>query len=113
MAESSSRVVALDVLRGIAVAGMILVTSPGDWNNAYAQLRHADWNAFVLSTLLGRFYGWPLLPGGESPQHWLNDAALRVTANPYLASLLCALFMLALVTLALWPLHRRAIHFRL
>ena len=38
--ERSPRVEALDVLRGLAVAGMILVVSPGDWSKAYAQLRH-------------------------------------------------------------------------
>jgi predicted acyltransferase len=69
--------------------------------------------AFVISTLLGRLYGWTLLANDESPQHWLNTMALGMVSDPYLASLLCALLMLALVTMILWPLHRRALYFRL
>lgn len=51
-AGKSRRVVALDLLRGAAVAGMILVTSPGDWNHAYAQLRHAAWNGWTLADMV-------------------------------------------------------------
>jgi len=72
--------------------------------------------AFVLSTLLGRIYGFPFSAEGGTPlgpQQWMNARALAVLADPYLASLACALAMLALVTLMIWPLHRRAIHFRL
>ena len=72
--------------------------------------------AFVLSTLLGRIYGFPFPGEGGAPlwpQQWLNERAFAVVGDPYMASLACALGMLALVTLAIWPLHRRAIHFRL
>lgn len=72
--------------------------------------------AFVLSTLLGRIWGWPFLPGDqglESPQHWTNGLVLAVVPDPYLASFICALAMLTLITLVLWPLYRRAIYFRL
>ena len=48
----AGRVVALDVLRGLAVAGMILVTSPGSWNHSYAPLRHADWNGWTPADLV-------------------------------------------------------------
>jgi len=46
------RVVVLDVLRGAAVAGMIIVTSPGEWTAAYAPLRHADWNGWTLADMV-------------------------------------------------------------
>ncbi len=42
----------LDVLRGAAVAGMILATSPGDWNRSYAPLRHAEWNGWTLTDMV-------------------------------------------------------------
>lgn len=73
--------------------------------------------AFVLSTLLGRLYGMPLLPSAEAvqrtPQGWLNARMLSVFGEPYWASFACAVLMVAVVTLILTPLHRRAIHIRL
>lgn len=50
--QQASRWLALDVLRGAAVAGMILVTSPGDWNKAYAPLRHAEWHGWTAADLI-------------------------------------------------------------
>jgi predicted acyltransferase len=72
--------------------------------------------AFALSTLLGRLYTFPFPgPGGASasPQAWLNARMLDIMPDPWLASLACALLMLALIIFLLWPLHRRAIHLRL
>jgi len=40
------------VLRGLAVAGMILVISPGDWDSAYSQLRHAAWHGWTLADMV-------------------------------------------------------------
>lgn len=40
----SSRLESLDVLRGLAVAGMILVTDPGTYSAVYWPLLHAQWN---------------------------------------------------------------------
>lgn len=47
-----ARVPALDVLRGFAVAGMIVVTSPGDWSKAYWPLKHADWNGWTPTDIV-------------------------------------------------------------
>ena len=72
--------------------------------------------AFIIATLFGRVYGAPLIGAGDarmSPASWLDHGIQRFVGDPYAASLLCAAAVLALITLALWPLHRRAIHFRL
>ncbi|MBO9713592.1 MAG: DUF1624 domain-containing protein [Sphingomonas sp.] len=45
----SGRLTALDALRGLAVAGMILVNSPGDWRISWPQLHHADWHGWTLA----------------------------------------------------------------
>ncbi|MTW05714.1 DUF1624 domain-containing protein [Duganella ginsengisoli] len=37
----------LDVLRGLTVALMIIVNTPGDWNTVYAPLLHAQWHGFT------------------------------------------------------------------
>ncbi|MDQ8003574.1 MAG: heparan-alpha-glucosaminide N-acetyltransferase domain-containing protein [Pedobacter sp.] len=42
-----NRYLSLDVLRGLTVALMIVVNTPGDWSNIYAPLRHADWHGFT------------------------------------------------------------------
>jgi predicted acyltransferase len=47
-----ARFAALDILRGAAVAGMLLVTMPGDWAFTYAQLRHADWNGWTATDMV-------------------------------------------------------------
>jgi predicted acyltransferase len=52
MSEKAKRLAVLDVLRGTAVAGMIIVTSPGDWNDAYPLLRHATWNGWTLADMV-------------------------------------------------------------
>jgi len=52
MSKTAQRVMVLDLLRGTAVAGMIVVTSPGDWNDAYPFLRHATWNGWTLADMV-------------------------------------------------------------
>jgi predicted acyltransferase len=38
----SSRLISLDVFRGLTIAGMILVNNPGTWSSIYPALKHAD-----------------------------------------------------------------------
>ncbi|HWG17720.1 MAG TPA: heparan-alpha-glucosaminide N-acetyltransferase domain-containing protein [Acidobacteriaceae bacterium] len=45
----STRVLSVDVLRGLTIALMILVNDPGDWSHVYSQLDHAPWNGFTLT----------------------------------------------------------------
>lgn len=45
----SSRILSIDVLRGLTIALMILVNDPGDWGHVYSQLDHAAWNGFTLT----------------------------------------------------------------
>lgn len=42
--EKKDRLVSLDVFRGLAVAGMILVTDPGTYSAVYWPLLHAQWD---------------------------------------------------------------------
>ena len=48
----STRVLSIDVLRGITIAFMILVNDPGDWAHVYAQLDHSKWNGWTLTDLV-------------------------------------------------------------
>jgi len=70
--------------------------------------------AFVLSILLGIFSTYRIFRSGtQTPQAWGMELAQKMIAAPMLASLACAIAILALVTAAIWPLHKRAIHWRL
>lgn len=48
----SSRVLSVDVLRGITIAFMILVNDAGDSKHIYTQLEHAAWNGWTLTDLV-------------------------------------------------------------
>jgi predicted acyltransferase len=46
------RLLSLDVVRGIAIAGMLLVNNPGSWKHIYAPLEHAVWNGWTPTDLI-------------------------------------------------------------
>ena len=48
----SSRFTSVDVLRGWAVAAMLLVNYPGDWSHLYAPLEHAAWHGCTPTDLI-------------------------------------------------------------
>lgn len=52
MASTAPRFASVDALRGVAVAAMLLVNTPGDWGHVYAPLEHAAWNGFTPTDLI-------------------------------------------------------------
>ena len=46
------RLYSIDVLRGLALAGMILVNNPGDWGNIYTPFEHAEFVGLTLADLV-------------------------------------------------------------
>ncbi|MEI7830582.1 MAG: DUF5009 domain-containing protein [Prolixibacteraceae bacterium] len=54
--NSSQRYLALDVLRGMTVALMILVNNPGSWSHIYAPLEHAAWQGCTPTDLVFPFF---------------------------------------------------------
>lgn len=52
----SQRYIALDVLRGMTVAGMILVNNPGSWSHIFAPLEHAKWAGCTPTDLVFPFF---------------------------------------------------------
>lgn len=46
------RYLSLDVLRGMTIALMIVVNTPGSWETIYAPFRHAPWHGFTITDLV-------------------------------------------------------------
>ena len=53
---ATERLLALDVFRGITIAGMLLVNHPGSWSAIYAPLRHAEWHGWTPTDLIFPFF---------------------------------------------------------
>ncbi len=51
-----SRIISLDVFRGLTVAAMILVNNPGNWSTIYWPLKHAEWNGCTPTDLIFPFF---------------------------------------------------------
>ena len=47
-----SRLVSLDVLRGLTIMLMTIVNNPGDWGHVYAPLLHAEWHGCTPTDLV-------------------------------------------------------------
>ena len=50
------RIESVDVLRGVTIALMILVNTPGTWSNIYPPLLHADWHGLTPTDLVFPFF---------------------------------------------------------
>lgn len=46
----------LDVFRGLTIATMILVNTPGSWAHIYSPLEHADWHGYTPTDLVFPFF---------------------------------------------------------
>ena len=56
MADTSQRLISLDVFRGMTIAGMVLVNNPGTWSAIYDPLEHAAWNGITPTDYIFPFF---------------------------------------------------------
>ncbi len=56
MKQTNSRLLSLDVMRGITIAGMILVNNPGSEHSIYVPLEHSFWNGITPTDLVFPFF---------------------------------------------------------
>ncbi len=56
MNAAAPRFASVDALRGLTVAAMLLVNTPGDWGHVYAPLLHADWHGCTPTDLVFPFF---------------------------------------------------------
>ncbi|MGB5314704.1 MAG: heparan-alpha-glucosaminide N-acetyltransferase domain-containing protein [Robiginitalea sp.] len=50
------RIVSVDIFRGLTIALMILVNTPGTWDAVYPPLRHAVWHGYTPTDLVFPFF---------------------------------------------------------
>jgi predicted acyltransferase len=53
---ASTRLISLDVFRGITMAAMVVVNNPGDWGNVYGPLLHAEWHGWTPTDMIFPFF---------------------------------------------------------
>jgi predicted acyltransferase len=56
MSGAPVRFASVDALRGLTVAAMLLVNTPGDWSHVYAPLLHAEWHGVTPTDLVFPFF---------------------------------------------------------
>jgi predicted acyltransferase len=95
--SAPSRILAIDLLRGIAVIGMILVAYAGDWEHRFSVLNHASWRGFALADMI--FPSFLFCAGAAMPFSLLRRAASQPPGAVlgYLARRSAALFFLGLL----------------
>ncbi len=54
--KPSTRLISLDVFRGLTMAAMVIVNNPGDWGHVYPPLLHAEWNGCTPTDLIFPFF---------------------------------------------------------
>src|SRR4028118_2311417 len=54
--ESATRLLSLDVFRGLTIAGMVLVNNPGTWGAIYSPLKHAEWHGWTPTDFVFPFF---------------------------------------------------------
>ena len=54
--QASGRMAALDVFRGLTIAGMILVNNPGSWEAIHPPFEHAAWHGWTPTDLVFPFF---------------------------------------------------------
>ena len=53
---AAKRLIALDVMRGLTIALMIMVNTPGSWSYVYPPLLHSKWNGCTPTDLVFPFF---------------------------------------------------------
>jgi predicted acyltransferase len=52
----NARIQSVDILRGITIAAMILVNTPGSWGSVYSPFLHAEWHGLTPTDLVFPFF---------------------------------------------------------
>lgn len=95
-----TRLLSLDVFRGITIAGMVLVNNPGTWSAIYSPLAHASWHGITPTDYIFPFFLFivgiaiPLALGKRVAEGISNDVYLKILRRTVIIFLL-GLFLAA------------------
>ena len=51
-----NRIASVDIFRGLTIALMVLVNTPGTWSHIYPPFRHAEWHGYTPTDLVFPFF---------------------------------------------------------
>jgi len=94
----STRLLSLDALRGITIAGMILVNNPGSWKYVWGPLDHAEWDGWTPTDLIFPFFLF--MVGVAMPYSFDKRIAQGVSRRALMGHVVCralVLFLLGLI----------------
>jgi predicted acyltransferase len=105
MAKNSGRLVSLDIFRGMTVAFMIIVNTPGSWQYVYPPLRHAEWHGCTPTDLVFPFF---LFIAGVSTYYSLKKYGNVINSSSIFRIIrrMAAIFVIGLI-LAAFPYFGR------
>src|SRR3954465_11722724 len=106
MSDAPARLESLDVFRGLTIAAMILVSTPGTWTAVYTPLDHAAWNGWTPTDLVFPFLLFAMGAALPYALAWRRAQARRVRVH--ILRRAAILFLLGLVLNAIEtppPLH--------
>ncbi len=95
-----TRLVSLDVFRGMTIAGMVLVNNPGTWGAIYAPLEHAPWHGITPTDFIFPFFLFivgvaiPLALGKRIEEGITRDVYFKIISRAFLIFFI-GLFMAA------------------
>lgn len=96
-----TRLLSLDVFRGMTIAGMILVNNPGTWGAIYSPLKHAEWHGITPTDYIFPFFLFivgiaiPIALGKRTEEGVSKDVYLKIfrrAATIFLLGLFLAAF---------------------
>jgi len=104
--QSSTRLLSLDVFRGLVIAAMILVTDPGTYSHTFHQLRHADWDGATATDMI--FPAFLFMAGVAIPfsiASQLSKQATRGAITLHIVRRAVVLFLLGLAVNGFYQYH--------
>jgi predicted acyltransferase len=95
----STRLLSLDVFRGLVIAAMIFVTDPGIYGHQYAQLKHSAWNGATATDMI--FPAFLLMVGIAIPFSFASRSRHGATTTAQFFHILRRSLILFLLGIAL------------
>lgn len=92
------RLLALDVMRGLTVALMIMVNMPGSWSYIYPPLRHASWHGCTPTDLVFPFF---LFIVGSAMAYSFGKSRENKTKGALVRKVIKRMFLIFLIGLLL------------